>query len=222
MKITKCKYGHYYDKGYFRCCPHCNKEEKEKKSTLQDTKNENKKVKGLNRRFVRDLGREVQELMEGDHLGKQTEEQIKKQSEKKSYNIKEMHLKQQKESKVVVMAAMPAKVLKNQDFCIDVCCVNEEEWKKGADMLLFKNREGSKDLKIVSMILPDYGNIIIKYKDEVVFQSEPVLLSMKETNLYTFPVCITDNRDRRFHMINVLFVVENQEISIPLYLNPSI
>ena len=23
MKITRCKYGHYYDKAYFRECPHC-------------------------------------------------------------------------------------------------------------------------------------------------------------------------------------------------------
>ena len=23
MKITQCKYGHYYDKAYFAKCPHC-------------------------------------------------------------------------------------------------------------------------------------------------------------------------------------------------------
>ena len=23
MKITRCKYGHYYDKAYFAKCPHC-------------------------------------------------------------------------------------------------------------------------------------------------------------------------------------------------------
>ena len=23
MKVTRCKYGHYYDKAYFRECPHC-------------------------------------------------------------------------------------------------------------------------------------------------------------------------------------------------------
>ena len=37
----------------------------------------------------------------------------------------------------------------------------------------------------------------------------------------TFPVTVTDTRDRRFHMIKVVFAVAEQDIEIPLYLMPN-
>ncbi len=121
----------------------------------------------------------------------------------------------------MLFAAMPLKVIKNQEFCMDFCLFPENEWETGAKMLAFKSQESIRDLKPVRMCRPANAVLHILYKDEEILKKEIRIDKGKTTVFSTFPVTVTDTRDRRFHMIKVVFTVTEQDIEIPLYLMPN-
>ena len=121
----------------------------------------------------------------------------------------------------MLFAAMPLKVIKNQEFCMDFCLFPEKEWETGAKMLAFKSQESIRDLKPVQMILPATAVLHILYKEEEIFCKEIEISTEKKNEFFTFPVTVTDTRDRRFHMVKVVFEVKEQNIEIPLYLMPN-
>ena len=342
MKITRCKYGHYYDKAYFRECPHCcrarggrdediiigknelstdlsgknslpdrnrrieqlqddgsygqsrsisQKEQDRKKverwigeawDELEEILNENdnssserlyedekkdikdsfsdsisgeKKQNIEEKRVQREtintekrvrerensskisskgVGRkELEKVAKVSPKTKVTEKtvQIEKQEEdrreriieeKDTVSVKKQHRNfEQNLDNYMLFAAMPLKVIKNQEFCMDFCIFPEEEWETGAKMLSFKSQESIRDLKPVQMELPERAVLHILYKEEEIFQKEIELEPEKRNVFCTFPVTVTDTRDRRFHMIKAVFEVEEQNIEIPLYLMPN-
>lgn len=88
-------------------------------------------------------------------------------------------------------------------------------------MLAFKSQESIRDLKPVQMILPVAAVLHILYKEEEIFCKEIEISTEKKNEFFTFPVTVTDTRDRRFHMVKVVFEVKEQNIEIPLYLMPN-
>ena len=183
MKITRCKYGHYYDKAYFRECPHCcrargGRDEdiiigKNKLSTdllgknslpgrnvrinqLQDDSNYGQ---GSNRDISqKEQDRKKVERWIGeawDELEKQEDRQEKITEEKNTVSVKKKHRNsEQNLGNYMLFAAMPLKVIKNQEFCMDFCIFPEKDWETGAKMLSFKSQESIRDLKPVQMALP--------------------------------------------------------------------
>lgn len=279
MKITRCKYGHYYDKAYFRECPHCCRarggrdediiigkndfslERASENEPSNKTKNENQgenisqkeKDRKNVERWIGEAWDELEAILnEEDNSSsknvyegkkaKETEfkEKIKRQErkgankeenkeEKLGISEKENNISVEKQCKnsgrnlkgYMLFVTMPLKVIKNQEFCMDFCIFSEEEWETGAKMLSFKSQESIRDLKPAQIELPAKAVLHILYKEEEIFHKEIDLEQEKENIFYTFPVTVTDTRDRRFHMIKAVFEVEEQNIEIPLYLMPN-
>ena len=214
MKITQCKYGHYYDKAYFAKCPHCYRKNggrdediiiKDVKLTAnlsdtnQVTKTQDKRESNRKnvKRWIGEAWDELEEI-----LADEESEPEEKETD-------------------MLFAAMPIKVIKNQEFCMDFCLFPEKEWETGAKMLAFKSQESIRDLKPVQMILPATAVLHILYKEEEIFCKEIEISTEKKNEFFTFPVTVTDTRDRRFHMVKVVFEVKEQNIEIPLYLMPN-
>ena len=271
MKITRCKYGHYYDKAYFRECPHCCRKrggrdediiiEPTGLSTTLSSQNgdsneivdgdirESQKEKDREnvKRWIGEAWDELEEILNEDEKtsieGQYKEEQEdvyeerpvqreKLSTEKEIPNveraIKEKSKKLERDKRVcenienfMLFAAMPLKVIKNQEFCMDFCFFPENKWETGAKMLAFKSQESIRDLKPVRMSLPANGVLHILYKDEEILSKEIQIDEEKTMVFSTFPVTVTDTRDRRFHMIKVVFAIAEQNIEIPLYLMPN-
>lgn len=302
MKITRCKYGHYYDKAYFRECPHCCRERGGRDEDIiiegtdssadlmnrngiedqllqlqnnSDYEGQRRKEKDREnvKRWIGEAWDELEEILSEDNgNGKEeealaerescinsvekenrrsldmqneiSEQKIEKDNKKAevSNRIKIEEERTQKEENIynekkvrkaryqnvggsqnafMLFAAMPLKVIKNQEFCMDFCILPEKDWETGAKMLSFKSQESIRDLKPVQMILPAKAVLRILYKEEEIFHKEMKLDAEKEKVFYTFPVTVTDTRDRRFHMIKAVFEVEEQNIEIPLYLMPN-
>ena len=266
MKITRCKYGHYYDKAYFRECPHCcrargGRDEDiiienanssmsltERNGEINQIDNEDsaKKQKEDDREKVkRWIGEAWDELEE--ILGEETSEnqyengwedkKVKKNLNKKG-TVEDLNAKKTVKEKsevnrvkdkaphknaedFMLLSAMPLKVIKNQEFCMDFCLFPEKEWETGAKMLAFKSQESIRDLKPVRMHLPAKATLHILYKDEEILSKEIEIDADRKNTFCTFPVTVTDTRDRRFHMIKVVFEVREQGIEVPLYLMPN-
>ena len=269
MKITRCKYGHYYDKAYFRECPHCcrargGRDEdiiigKNELSTdlsgknslpgrnvrinqLQDDSNygqgsnrdisqkeqDRKKVE----RWIGEAWDELENVAKESPKTKVTEKAAQREKqedrqekiteEKNTVSVKKKHRNsEQNLGNYMLFAAMPLKVIKNQDFCLDFCIFPEKDWETGAKMLSFKSQESIRDLKPVQMALPTKAVLHILYKEEEIFHKDIELEAERENVFCTFPVTVTDTRDRRFHMIKAVFEIEEQNIEIPLYLMPN-
>lgn len=283
MKITRCKYGHYYDKAYFKECPHCyrarggkdediiiertdsstpftngnkginqiNSEHSDKSQKEKDRENvkrwigeawdeleeilgeeENSSENQLNERKIT---KESNGITKESHEEKTVEKKLDiKESTKKSDEKKTVKEESEKEKALyqekmqckdledfMLLSAMPLKVIKNQEFCMDFCFFPEKEWETGAKMLAFKSQESIRDLKPVSMHLPAKATLHILYKDEEILSQEIEIDADKKSVFCTFPVTVTDTRDRRFHMVKVVFEISEQSIEIPLYLMPN-
>lgn len=269
MKITRCKYGHYYDKAYFRECPHCcrargGRDEdiiigKNELSTdlsgknslpgrnvrinqLQDDSNygqgsnrdisqkeqDRKKVE----RWIGEAWDELENVAKESPKTKVTEKAAQREKqedrkekiteEKNTVSVKKKHRNsEQNLGNYMLFAAMPLKVIKNQEFCMDFCIFPEKDWETGAKMLSFKSQESIRDLKPVQMALPTKAVLHILYKEEEIFHKDIELEAERENVFCTFTVTVTDTRDRRFHMIKAVFEIEEQNIEIPLYLMPN-
>ena len=275
MKITRCKYGHYYDKAYFRKCPHCCRArggkdediiiEKTDSSAPLMSRNEeitqinsehfdkNKKEKDREKvkRWIGEAWDELEEILGEEETSAEsqlnerriTEEPNKEKEQKKKLGVREATKKSDEEKAVkektikeesekekaqyknledfMLFSAMPLKVIKNQEFCMDFCLFPEKEWETGAKMLAFKSQESIRDLKPVRMHLPAKATLHILYKDEEILSKEIEIDADKKSVFCTFPVTVTDTRDRRFHMVKAVFEVSEQSIEIPLYLMPN-
>lgn len=269
MKITRCKYGHYYDKAYFRECPHCCRKrggrdediiiEKaglsiisadkngEVNSIVDEEKSQKEKDKEKVKRWIGEAWDELEEILNEDEENstkrKYEEEQEKVYEErqvprekssiektgKENSNVERTIREQQEKDTSVyenvedfmIFAAMPLKVIKNQEFCMDFCFFPENKWETGAKMLTFKSQESIRDLKPVRMCLPANAVLHVLYKDEEILNKKIHIDGEKSTVFSTFPVTVTDTRDRRFHMIKVVFTVVEQDVEIPLYLMPN-
>lgn len=302
MKITRCKYGHYYDKAYFRECPHCCRQRggrdediiikntegtvdlpgksrlsKEAQAEHQDPNYSKKEQDRANvERWIGEAWDELEEILsedyneeeekqreysinskEGDNsrksdikreVRKENKKEDKKsgisndkpeqkaekehireevRSEKEAGDIlkketgKECEMDYKEQKSYMIFAAMPLKVIKNQEFCMDFCLFPEQDWETGAKMLHFKSRESIRDLKPVQMNLPVNAILRVLYKEEEIFKKELPIGRENKKEFYTFPVTVTDTRDRRFHMIKVVFEVKEQNIEVPLYLVPN-
>lgn len=273
MKITRCKYGHYYDKAYFRECPHCCRERGGRDEDIiidnagqsevlsDDSRLSGKSLNGTSdrdysqkekdrenvKRWIGEAWDELEEILsepnEHDENKEETQREYgannRKEGERRSLEIKKeakdapQHRKQEKKrvkkektneksrENYMIFAAMPLKVIKNQEFCMDFCLFPEEKWEMGAKMLEFKSRESIRDLKPIKMSLPADAVLHILYKDEEILSKEIEIEMTDEMVFCTFPVTVTDTRDRRFHMIKMVFEVEEQEIDVPLYLMPN-
>lgn len=236
MKITQCKYGHYYDKAYFAKCPHCYRKNggrdediiiKDVKLTAnlsdtnQITKTQDKKESDREnvKRWTGEAWDELEEILADEESEPEEKERQQHKKKNESYKIGEL-LTGNAES-YMLFAAMPLKVIKNQEFCMDFCLFPEKEWETGAKMLAFKSQESIRDLKPVQMILPAAAVLHILYKEEEIFCKEIEISTEKKNEFFTFPVTVTDTRDRRFHMVKVVFEVKEQNIEIPLYLMPN-
>ncbi len=274
MKITRCKYGHYYDKAYFKECPHCCRkrggrdediiiEQTGLSTTLSgkngDTnkiadgdvrKNQKEKDRENVKRWIGEAWDELEEILNEDEetstksqykeeqkevyeeqpfqREKSSTEKTGKETQNVERAIAEKSEKLEKDKRIyenvedfMLFAAMPLKVIKNQEFCMDFCLFPENEWETGAKMLVFKSQESIRDLKPVRMCRPANAVLHILYKDEEILKKEIRIDKGKTTVFSTFPVTVTDTRDRRFHMIKVVFTVTEQDIEIPLYLMPN-
>lgn len=274
MKITRCKYGHYYDKAYFKECPHCCRKRGGRDEDIiidqpglsitlsgqnrdsnkivdgDDRKNQKEKDRENVKRWIGEVWDELEEILTEDektsterkHKEESKEvcverqiqreqlaiEKAKKENSNVEKAITEKAEKVEKDKRVyenvenvILFAAMPLKVIKNQEFCMDFCLFPENEWETGAKMLAFKSQESIRDLKPVRMCLPANAVLHILYKDEEILSKEIQIDKEKITVFSTFPVTVTDTRDRRFHMIKVVFTVTEQDIEIPLYLMPN-
>ena len=204
MKITRCKYGHYYDKAYFRECPHC--------CRARGGKDEDIIIERT----------DSSASLTSRKQGINNEHSDKSQKERDRENVKRWIGEAWDELEdFMLFSAMPLKVIKNQEFCMDFCFFPEKEWETGAKMLAFKSQESIRDLKPVRMHLPTKAILHILYKDEEILSKEIEIATDKKSVFCTFPVTVTDTRDRRFHMIKVVFEVSEQRIEIPLYLMPN-
>ena len=264
MKITRCKYGHYYDKAYFRECPHCCRARGGRdediiigKNSLSQgmtgenesadqTKNEEKKKKDREdvERWIGEAWDELEAILNEEDdsssesvyedrkviepkekIGRQEKQDILKKEKIETENnisVKKQHRNsEQNLDNYMLFAAMPLKVIKNQEFCMDFCIFPEKDWETGAKMLSFKSQESIRDLKPVQMALPTKAVLHILYKEEETFHKDIELGKERENVFCTFPVTVTDTRDRRFHMIKAVFEIEEQNIEIPLYLMPN-
>ncbi len=334
MKITRCKYGHYYDKAYFRECPHCcrarggrdediiigknslsrdlteknnltgetGERGQERNRSMSQKEQDRKKVerwigeawdelegilneeddssseriyedekKNIKDSFSENVPREKKQDIEekrvqrqiintekrvrengnsgrvsSQRVGRKELEKVEKVSEKTKVTeavaqeekqedkrkkiteeqntvlVKEQHRNsKQNLDNYMLFAAMPLKVIKNQEFCMDFCIFPEKDWETGAKMLSFKSQESIRDLKPVQMALPTKAVLHILYKEEEIFHKDIELGKERENVFCTFPVTVTDTRDRRFHMIKAVFKIEEQNIEIPLYLMPN-
>ena len=169
MKITQCKYGHYYDKAYFAKCPHCyrknggrdediiikdvkltaNLSDTNQVTKIQDKRESNRKnVK----HWIGEAWDELEEILADEES--ESEEKERQQHKKKNESYKTGELLTGNTESYMLFAAMPLKVIKNQEFCMDFCLFPEKEWETGAKMLAFKSQESIRDLKPVQMILP--------------------------------------------------------------------
>ena len=343
MKITRCKYGHYYDKAYFRECPHCCRarsgrdediiigknelstdlsgknslpgrnvrinqlqddsnygqgpnrdmsqkeqdrkkverwigeawdeleeilneddnsfserlyedEKKEIKDSFSDSISGEKKLDIEEKRVQRETINKEKRVREKENssrissqgVGRKELEKVAKESpktkvtekaaqrekqedrqekiteEKNTVSVKKKHRNlEQNLGNYMLFSAMPLKVIKNQEFCMDFCIFPEKDWETGAKMLSFKSQESIRDLKPVQMALPTKAVLHILYKEEEIFHKDIELEAERENVFCTFPVTVTDTRDRRFHMIKAVFEIEEQNIEIPLYLMPN-
>ena len=204
MKITRCKYGHYYDKAYFRECPHCCRARGGKDEDIIIERTDSSAA------------------LTSRKQGINNEHSDKSQKERDRENVKRWIGEAWDELEdFMLFSAMPLKVIKNQEFCMDFCFFPEKEWETGAKMLAFKSQESIRDLKPVRMHLPAKATLHILYKDEEILSKEIEIATDKKSVFCTFPVTVTDTRDRRFHMIKVVFEVSEQSIEIPLYLMPN-
>ena len=161
--------------------------------------------------------------IENERILKQAREEGKKITEEKNtVSVKKKHRNsEQNLGNYMLFAAMPLKVIKNQEFCMDFCIFPEKDWETGAKMLSFKSQESIRDLKPVQMALPTKAVLHILYKEEEIFHKDIELEAERENVFCTFPVTVTDTRDRRFHMIKAVFEIEEENIEIPLYLMPN-
>ena len=166
--------------------------------------------------------------IENERILKQAREEGKKITEEKiaeeknTVSVKKKHRNsEQNLGNYMLFAAMPLKVIKNQEFCMDFCIFPEKDWETGAKMLSFKSQESIRDLKPVQMALPTKAVLHILYKEEEIFHKDIELEAERENVFCTFTVTVTDTRDRRFHMIKAVFEIEEQNIEIPLYLMPN-
>ena len=324
MKITRCKYGHYYDKAYFRECPHCcrarggrdediiigrnslsrdlteknnltgetGERGQERNRSMSQKEQDRKKVerwigeawdeleeilnedvnssseriyedekKNIKDSFSKNVSREKKQDIEEKRVQREiinTEKRVKESGnsgrvssqkvgrkelekeekvaqvekqedkrekiaeEKNTVSVKEQYRNSGQNLKAYMLfAAMPLKVIKNQEFCMDFCIFPEKDWETGAKMLSFKSQESIRDLKPVQMALPTKAVLHILYKEEEIFHKDIELGKERENVFCTFPVTVTDTRDRRFHMIKAVFEIEEQNIKIPLYLMPN-
>ena len=270
MKITRCKYGHYYDKAYFRECPHCCRarggrdediiigknsfaqeatdENKSANWIKNENQSENMSQKEQNRknveRWIGEAWDELEEILNEEDdsssesvyedrkviepkekIGRQEKQDILKKEKIETENnisVKKQHRNsEQNLDNYMLFAAMPLKVIKNQEFCMDFCIFPEKDWETGAKMLSFKSQESIRDLKPIQMALPTKAVLHILYKEEEIFHKDIELGKERENVFCTFPVTVTDTRDRRFHMIKAVFEIEEQNIEIPLYLMPN-
>lgn len=243
MKITRCKYGHYYDKAYFRECPHCCRARGGRDEDIIIGKNElstdlsgKNSLPGRNVRINqlqddsnygqgsnRDISQKEQDRKKAERwIGEAWDELEKIAEEKNTVSVKKKHRNsEQNLGNYMLFAAMPLKVIKNQEFCMDFCIFPEKDWETGAKMLSFKSQESIRDLKPVQMALPTKAVLHILYKEEEIFHKDIELEAERENVFCTFPVTVTDTRDRRFHMIKAVFEIEEQNIEIPLYLMPN-
>nr|WP_296190271.1 hypothetical protein [uncultured Anaerobutyricum sp.] len=274
MKITRCKYGHYYDKAYFRECPHCcrkrggrdediiiepiglsttlSRQNGDSNKIVNGDVRESQKEKDREnvKRWIGEAWDELEEILNEDEKTsiespykeeqvevyeerpvqreKLSTEKIEKENSNVEIEIKEQSKKLERDKRIYInkedfmlFVAMPLKVIKNQEFCMDFCFFPENKWETGAKMLAFKSQESIRDLKSVRMSLPANGVLHILYKDEEILSKEIQIDEEKTMIFSTFPVTVTDTRDRRFHMIKVVFAVAEQDIEIPLYLMPN-
>lgn len=306
MKITQCKYGHYYDKAYFAECPHCyrknggrdediiikntegivdlsgkNRLSKEAKTENQVPNYRKKEQDRANvERWIGEAWDELEEILSEDYnkeeekqrdysidsgeednrkksdikrkVRKENKKEDKKEDKKSGMSNDKSKQKAEKEhireearvekevgdilkketgkecemdykgqKSYMLFAAMPLKVIKNQEFCMDFCLFPEKEWETGAKMLHFKSQESIRDLKPVQMNLPVNAILRVLYKEEEIFKKELTIGRENKKEFHTFPVTVTDTRDRRFHMIKVVFEVKEQNIEVPLYLMPN-
>lgn len=244
MKITRCKYGHYYDKAYFRECPHCCRERGgrdediiidntgrsevvsgesrlpgESLSGIQDRDHKQKEKDRENvKRWIGEAWDELEEILSENNESDKNKEELTQ----KEYSVNSREEEDRRRSdNYMIFAAMPLKVIKNQEFCMDFCLLPETDWETGAKMLAFKSQESIRDLKPVKMSSPANAVLHILYKDEEILSKEIIIEGNQEKLFCTFPVTMTDTRDRRFHMIKVVFEIEKQAIEIPLYLMPN-
>lgn len=289
MKITRCKYGHYYDKAYFRECPHCCRErggrdediiiarteqtgivsgknglsgeaqngirvkgdsQKEKdrenvkrwigeawdelEEILSEDNESDKKIGISNETAKREIEKadkkaEVEDRISEQDIEKESKKEKRKEEAKEEFQdrkkehegVKKENPEKKSRESYMIFAAMPLKVIKNQEFCMDFCLLPEVDWETGVKMLEFKSQESIRDLKPVKMSSPTNAVLHILYKDEEILSKEIVIEGNQEKVFCTFPVTVTDTRDRRFHMIKVIFEIAEQGIEVPLYLMPN-
>lgn len=228
MKITRCKYGHYYDKAYFAECPHCCRARGGRDEDIILIKNEsqdkNISQKERDKRNVERWIGEAWDELEGilnEEEDNSTKKVYEEKEQKKDITVEKYENSGQCLESFMIFATMPVKVIKNQEFCMDFCLFKEKEWETGAKMLTFKSQESIRDLKPVKISLPVNAMLRILYKDEEIFSKKIEMDRECESVFCTFPVTVTDTRDRRFHMVKAVFEIKEQNIEIPLYLMPN-
>ena len=189
MKVTRCKYGHYYDKAYFRECPHCcrargGRDEdiiigKNELSTdlsgknslpgrnvrinqLQDDSNygqdpnrdmsQKEQDRKKAERWIGEAWDELENVAKESPKTKVTEKavQIEKQEdrpkkiteERDSVSVKKKHRNlEQNLGNYMLFSAMPLKVIKNQEFCMDFVFSRKKIGRLGQRCLVLRVRK---------------------------------------------------------------------------------
>ena len=149
MKITQCKYRHYYDKAYFSKCPHCYRKNggrdeviiiKDVKLTAnlsdtnQVTKTQDKRESDREnvKRWIGEAGDELEEILADEERELEEKQSVSHKKEGQQYkkdnrSYKTGELLTGNTESYMLFAAMPLKVIKNQEFCIDFCLFPEKE-----------------------------------------------------------------------------------------------
>ena len=102
------------------------------------------------KRWIGEAWDELEEILADEES--EPEEKERQQHKKKNESYKTGELLTGNAESYMLFAAMPLKVIKNQEFCMDFCLFPEKEWETGAKMLAFKSQESIRDLKPVQMI----------------------------------------------------------------------
>ena len=188
MKVTRCKYGHYYDKAYFAKCPHCYRKNggrdediiiKDVKLTAnlsdtnQITKTQDKKESDREnvKRWIGEAWDELEEILADEESEPEEKERQQHKKKNESYKIGEL-LTGNAES-YMLFAAMPLKVIKKSGILYGFLpFFQKRNGRQVRKMLAFKSQESIRDLKPVQMILPAAAVLHILYKEEEIFCKE--------------------------------------------------
>ncbi len=91
---------------------------------------------------------------------------------------------------------------------MDFCIFPKRIGRQGRRCLAFKSQESIRDLKAGADGAATGCACTFCTKKKRFFCKDIEISSREENEFFTFPVTVTDTRDRRFHMVKAVFEIE--------------